>query len=112
MKIEYMMPDDGGEYPFDAFELSGKVAGSPNYLALVQECAENYDSEHGGWEASWPLMIDLYIDGKNVGTFEVYKEALPNFSAHQRKDLLKCCRHPEVGINGRQYHYPGCEAKP
>ncbi len=50
---------------------------------LAQECAEDYHSNHDGWEASWPLTFALYAskDGPEVGRFEVEREMEPTFMA-------------------------------
>lgn len=49
---------------------------------LAKYCAEDYHSNHDGWEASWPLNIFLYLsetDSKPVAIFEVEREARPVF---------------------------------
>lgn len=51
----------------------------------AETSADHYHSEHDGWEASWPLKIDLAAseDGPVIATFEVYREYEPTFSARK-----------------------------
>ena len=38
---------------------------SDNLEYIAEDCAENYHSEHDGWEASWPLTITVADEDEN-----------------------------------------------
>lgn len=50
---------------------------------VAKECAKDFDSNHDGWEYSWPLDFLLYEneDGPSVAKVSVEKEAEPVFYA-------------------------------
>jgi hypothetical protein len=52
---------------------------------LAVDVAEDYHSNHDGWESRWPLDIDLYEteDGPIVARYEVERESVPSFSARE-----------------------------
>ncbi len=52
-----------------------------NWGLIADELAEDYNDNHDGWEASWPLELRIYGDGQEVARFEVEKEMVPSFSA-------------------------------
>ncbi|HED2741838.1 TPA: hypothetical protein R4Z60_006304 [Klebsiella michiganensis] len=52
---------------------------------MVQDAAEDYWENHDGWEDHWPLNIELFVDGKSVGLFEVVMEMEPTFSASKQE---------------------------
>lgn len=47
------------------------------------DAAEDYHSNHDGWEARWPLTFAIYEteDGPEVGRFTVEREYEPQFNA-------------------------------
>lgn len=49
----------------------------------AQDAADNYHSEHDGWECSWPLIFSLHEseNGPEICRFSVNREAEPVFSA-------------------------------
>lgn len=49
--------------------------------------AEDYHSNHDGWEAAWPLDITIFDDGdpESGVTYTVYREAEPIFSAYKKE---------------------------
>lgn len=55
------------------------------YEQMVQDAAEDYWENHDGWEDYWPLNIELFVDGKSVGLFEVVMEMEPTFSASKQE---------------------------
>lgn len=55
------------------------------YELMVQDAAEDYWSNHDGWESHWPLNIELFVDGNSVGVFEVVMETEPTFSASKKE---------------------------
>ncbi len=50
---------------------------------LAEDAAENYHSEHDGWEDTWPIKINLHKEdeGDVVATYGVDLEHTPTFSA-------------------------------
>lgn len=48
----------------------------------AEEAANDYHSNHDGWESSWPLTFRLFKteDGPPLGDFEVAMEYEPVFS--------------------------------
>ena len=49
----------------------------------VQDAADNYHSEHDGWECDWPLIFSLHEseDGPEICRFSVNRAPEPVFSA-------------------------------
>ncbi|MDX7989189.1 hypothetical protein FE392_18050 [Xenorhabdus sp. 12] len=85
MAIEYAVTgvNDLNE-PSDRFELENTGwEGYPRYLA--EECAEDYYSNHDGWERNWPITIHVFSDGNHIGEFSVELESEPVFSASLSK---------------------------
>ena len=58
------------------------VHDSADRVGLVEECADDWHSNHDGWEAKWPRMFVLYEskEGPALERFEVDREANPIFS--------------------------------
>lgn len=54
---------------------------------VAKKCAEDFDSNHDGWEYSWPLDFLLYEteDGPSVAKVFVEKDVKPVFYARIRK---------------------------
>jgi hypothetical protein len=50
------------------------------------DAAEDYYSNHDGWEAKWPLTFTIYEseEGLEVAAFDVEMEAVPQFTASRR----------------------------
>ena len=50
---------------------------------MAEDAAENYHSEHDGWEDTWPIKINLHKEdeGDVVATYGVDLEHAPTFSA-------------------------------
>jgi len=50
---------------------------------LIAVDAADWHHAHGGWEASWPMVYDIYVleGGARVGRFTVYRETVPEFHA-------------------------------
>ena len=54
---------------------------------LIAEAAANeYFSNHDGWENKWPLDFNVEIDNK-VYEFEIELETMPSFSARLRNEI-------------------------
>jgi len=57
--------------------------GEPWYDDCAERCADDYHSNHDGWESVWPRTFKLYAteDGPALAAFEVDREARPEFIA-------------------------------
>ena len=72
--------NQGGLHEF----VSGLDEEDSEYLA--QNAAEDYHSNHDGWEASWPLEITLFReDETTIGVFDVDRDVEPVFIAREVK---------------------------
>lgn len=71
-------PDNRFDFP------NGQKTCGERWGLIADELAEDYNDNHDGWEASWPLELRIYKDGVEVARFEVEKEMVPSFSAWER----------------------------
>lgn len=73
----YQVVEDCSDYRYDCFT----VFHDPDDMAV--DAAEDYHSNHDGWEARWPLTFAIYETeyGPEVGRFTVEREYEPQFSA-------------------------------
>jgi len=56
--------------------------------SLADDAAEDYHSEHDGWETAWPIEFHLFADkeGKHLlGSFTVERDFEPVFSSTKVK---------------------------
>lgn len=54
---------------------------------IAEEIADDYFSNHDGWEASWPLNIYIWDDKHEyIGACSVEMEAQPAFYAYVMKE--------------------------
>lgn len=53
----------------------------------AEAAAHDFHLNHDGWEARWPIDITLYEteDGPPISSFEVHREARPEFLAHRKE---------------------------
>jgi hypothetical protein len=53
---------------------------------VAQDAAEDFHANHDGWEAVWPVVINLHEaeDGPSVCRLEVERESVPEFIAFLR----------------------------
>lgn len=79
--IFYSIDDDNHSYPL---ETNWDIHEDGEYAA--QDAAEDYHSNHDGWEASWPVDVSLREtkDGPVIATYQVEREYEPQFSATLR----------------------------
>jgi hypothetical protein len=65
---------------------------------VAVDAAEDYHSNHDGWESVWPLDIFIYEseEGPAIARFEVEREAVPQFYAWERP-LAAAAVDPHVG---------------
>jgi hypothetical protein len=54
---------------------------------IAARCAEDYHSNHDGWESNWPLTFALHAteEGPEVARLEIDREAVPHFYASHVK---------------------------
>jgi hypothetical protein len=50
---------------------------------VAEDCAKHFYEECDGWEAAWPIDIEVFADGESCGRFRVEQEAEPTFSARK-----------------------------
>jgi hypothetical protein len=77
MQIKYII-EDNGQTIDDAFEFETNWTEN-NLEELAEATADNYYSEHEGWDASWPLTFQLFTTKKNLGRFKIQLEFDPLF---------------------------------
>ena len=77
MNVKYIVEEDDQEIE-DAFEFETNFDKS-TLGWIVEEVAEDYNRDHDGWEASWPLTFTLFINGRSLGSFKVDREFEPTF---------------------------------
>jgi hypothetical protein len=93
-KVHYAVEDHGMTFE-DSWSIDTvwDLDDALDYIA--EECAENYHSEHDGWESHWPVTFVMWdAQGKELGTCEVYRDAEPVFRAawktlKKNQDLIK-----------------------
>ena len=75
----YFRPEHGGsiEHSYE-FQSNWK---RDNADWIAEDAADNFHSEHDGWEASWPMKLSIVFDDGTIETFEVERETVPTFSA-------------------------------
>lgn len=91
MLIQYTVCDTGTEFPGDAYSLGYQTVINPDKWdveIIAREAANDYWSNHDGWESEWPLNFEIFINGKSYGVCAVEMESQPNFSAN-----LKAVQH-------------------
>ena len=76
-RYNYAVSDTGDNPDYEIESVFG-----PDSLEWVaEEAAEQYHSDHDGWESSWPLVFTIYQDGKRLRAFEVHQDVKPVFIA-------------------------------
>jgi hypothetical protein len=54
---------------------------------IAESVADDYHTNHDGWDSPWPVTFEIeYADGAPVGTYEVNREAIPEFHARLKGD--------------------------
>lgn len=69
---------DVKDYPFTT-EHEPSTVGT---VLMAEDAAEDFHSNHDGWETSWPLTFVIKQDGQVLGTFEVDRDTVPEFNAY------------------------------
>lgn len=78
--IKYFI-DGTGTTVEDAYEIETyrHVIGS-----IAEECAEDFHSNHDGWDNRWPVIFILANEEDNIlGKFEIERRSEPVFIAQQ-----------------------------
>ena len=83
-KYKYKYQVDDSKFDKWAFDL--KTNWDSDCLGHVAEAAaDDYHSNHNGWEAHWPCDIYIFdLDGNPLGVFVVQREAEPVFLATKK----------------------------
>lgn len=91
--IEYLVVDDGDQYPDGAQPLDIQFGSAPfeewELEDMAQEAAEHDFHQNCGYERYSGSIdsceFELFIDGKSAGVFEVTVQSVPEFRATRRK---------------------------
>jgi hypothetical protein len=77
--FRYAVPDHDENSLYDLF----CPHTGPGDLGWVAEAAaDDYHSEHDGWESTWPLWFIIYdMRGNRLGQCSVDRETVPQFRA-------------------------------
>ena len=52
---------------------------------VVEDCANDYHSNHDGWESSWPITFRIWTEsGEVLGDYLVERAYDPVFYAHKK----------------------------
>lgn len=54
----------------------------PDHIA--EAAAEDYHSNHSGWEDTWPIDFEIFSEGRSLGVFTVEREMVPEFLAFKK----------------------------
>ena len=69
--------------PEDYFELKSNWGDSEGEW-IAREAAEDYHSQHDGWEASWPITLIIRREnGSEIGIYDIDREYVPEFYARK-----------------------------
>ena len=75
MLVEYEVDNGGHKFKFN----TTWIVEYDDHIA--EETANDYFNNHDGWEDSWPIRIELFIESKSIGVYSVELEHQPIFSA-------------------------------
>lgn len=85
MKLKYIVPDYEQELE-DAYEVEVKDYEESWLEFAAAHVAEDFENNHDGWEAGWPVEFDIYKeDNTLLGRFRVEREYSPYFLAKKIK---------------------------
>ena len=77
MKYKYQVDRDSLQFAFDIESSNDDVE------EIAQEAADDFFSDHDGWENKWPCDFYIYsADGLLLGACKVEMEMTPYFSAY------------------------------
>ena len=79
---------DGSGTVDDAFSFD--VSSEDNVHRIVEDMADDYHTNHDGWEANWPLTFVILDEGNHeLGRYLVDRETIPSFLARRLTGLTK-----------------------
>ena len=79
---EYTNPEHDGEDAYPDAALSFKTNWDEDYPEwIAEDAAKKCFSEDDGWDFDWPVLFEIFSDGKSIGKFLVSLETEPVFSA-------------------------------
>lgn len=73
--------DENGRLSFP----KGQHLYGEDWSCVVTDLANDYHSNHDGWESSWPLEFRIYKTGVEVARFNVERAHEPQFYAWDAK---------------------------
>jgi hypothetical protein len=79
------------ESEFDkwAFDLE-TIWDKENLPGVAEDAADDFHSNHDGWENSWPCEFYIFdVDGNLLGVYVVERESSPIFIASEKKEAAK-----------------------
>jgi hypothetical protein len=68
------------EYSRFAFPKGSHLYGE-DWSCVVTDLADDYHSNHDGWESAWPLEFRIYKHGVEKARFSIEREYSPEFYA-------------------------------
>jgi hypothetical protein len=85
MRYKYLTSDYQSQTLDSAYQFSSDWDESEGN-GIARDAAEDYHSNHDGWESIWPIKITVYkMDGSLIGKYSVDREAVPQFYAYEIK---------------------------
>jgi len=83
--FRYSVEDHDADERYDLPGFKPSSDGSARWAA--EFAAEDYHSNHDGWESSWPLTFAMYDPGDQLlGRYCVDRETVPRFTAVEVKE--------------------------
>lgn len=87
MKIFYRVNGSEFDVEIRRVSLSWKLdlADARDRRVAAELCADDYHSNHDGWESRWPLKLEILVGegGDVLARFEIERESVPSFSASE-----------------------------
>lgn len=80
MKIEYRVP----EHDSERIPLEVRIPPErreKDLMWVAETAAMDFFDNHGGWECTWPLYFEIYINSELVSVIHVGCEMNPVFNA-------------------------------
>ncbi|CDM92183.1 hypothetical protein L7G72_10185 [Xenorhabdus bovienii] len=86
MTIEYaVIGKNNSDDLTDRYALKNDTLNASSLKRLAEMCAKDYNDNHDGWGAYWPIDIVVFSEGRSVGVFRVEQEYNPTFTASCQK---------------------------
>jgi hypothetical protein len=91
MTYRYFIPAYGQTLD-DAHSFESCLGGS----WLAEEAAEDYHTNHDGWEDSWPIDFAVETSPGTIEVFTVNREVVASFLAHKKTTVPDLDHLPEA----------------